>query len=812
MKITKLVLHKYKRFILNNITTLTYTPKAKIQLIFGTNGSGKSSLLFELSPLPGNIKKDYLEAGYKEIHITHNNKEYILISGKEGGTKHNFFCDGVDLNDGRTKKVQLILCQQHFKLTPEIHEILINIRMFTSMSIMDRKRWLSSLSTIDYTYPINVYNKLKSRHRDIIGGLKILSTKISSLESKTITNEELNNYVEEYNYIQNIIYKLIERKENILLTDIKTLIPDIANEQETLKKLIKDIYNIDSEIKQFNMDSLKNAITAIDLEIKDLVSKLNNIKELKNDSSLIDIQNDIKSITSKMSLMFNKYKLPVDINKIDKVYYVFNKEYLTYIEYINILSNYAQLDLNQETISRSIDESKALEKRKMHSDNLLKAKMVEFTILENNKNKKELECNKCGNVWKEGFNLLRYNELVKEIGKLTANIATYTSQKDKVDKYLLEVTEYTKSYNNFQQFISNDIDIKNIIEYVMLENAIMMPKNISMLKDCLYKIKLELEEASEYTELNKILTSLKDKELLTKQNEQKLLSIGVESEDSLTIKLDSLYSRKSIVNKQISLLDSFLKIQNKIIISEEILKNKIKTLKKEQGNLIKNTNNEYYNNVINYFKAILTDLDKVINEARFANKNLVILNKEHNELLSTKTALEYGLKALSPTEGLIAKSILSFLGTFTENINNIISSIWSYKMELLPPTLGEDNDLDYKFKINIEDAPGSEDISKTSSGMAEVINLAHKIISMHLLKLEDYPLFLDEYGARFDPTHKEKAYMIAKELSDQHSQIFMVSHSQEIYSLYPNSELVILSNDNLFMSEIKDFNTCLVLS
>ena len=63
--IHKIILNNYNRFFLNNITRIEYTPKMKLQLILGSNGSGKSSLISELNPLPIN-KNDFQEDGYKE--------------------------------------------------------------------------------------------------------------------------------------------------------------------------------------------------------------------------------------------------------------------------------------------------------------------------------------------------------------------------------------------------------------------------------------------------------------------------------------------------------------------------------------------------------------------------------------------------------------------------------------------------------------------------------------------------------------------------------------------------------------------------
>ena len=73
MKIVKLILRNCDRFLLNQIKEIVYTPTSPYQLITGNNGSGKSSLLEELSPLPPD-KNKFTKNGYKEIHIEHQIK------------------------------------------------------------------------------------------------------------------------------------------------------------------------------------------------------------------------------------------------------------------------------------------------------------------------------------------------------------------------------------------------------------------------------------------------------------------------------------------------------------------------------------------------------------------------------------------------------------------------------------------------------------------------------------------------------------------------------------------------------------------
>jgi ABC-type cobalamin/Fe3+-siderophores transport system ATPase subunit len=69
MKIVSIELKGYKFLALSNINFIQLRPENKLQLILGTNGSGKSSLLKECSPLPAN-PSEFTKDGYKLIDIT----------------------------------------------------------------------------------------------------------------------------------------------------------------------------------------------------------------------------------------------------------------------------------------------------------------------------------------------------------------------------------------------------------------------------------------------------------------------------------------------------------------------------------------------------------------------------------------------------------------------------------------------------------------------------------------------------------------------------------------------------------------------
>ena len=215
--------------------------------------------------------------------------------------------------------------------------------------------------------------------------------------------------------------------------------------------------------------------------------------------------------------------------------------------------------------------------------------------------------------------------------------------------------------------------------------------------------------------------------------------------------------------------------------------------------------------LVGFIKEEHIELDKKISYNQHyrskleENKNLLESYKQKEKLLSIL------LKELSPTEGLIAKSINSFLKVFTKEMNYVINRIWTYDVEILPPNITND-DLDYKFKVLINEDETVEDVNKLSSSLKEIVDLAFRIVFMKYMKLQDFPLYLDEFGSTFDKAHRTAAYnIIDKVMSSDFIQIFSVCHYSDIYSSIINAEFNVLNSDNTDLGEIGSYNTSLYL-
>ena len=140
---TYLKLVGYTRFRLNDFDSIELTFSAILQLIIGSNGSGKSSLLEQLSPgVPD--ANDFTKMGSKVLKLTHQNSHYVLHTVFSPKRHHSFQRDGVELNEGGTATVFQELCKEHFNYTPDVHRLLLGREKFTDMAAT-RRGWVQPI-------------------------------------------------------------------------------------------------------------------------------------------------------------------------------------------------------------------------------------------------------------------------------------------------------------------------------------------------------------------------------------------------------------------------------------------------------------------------------------------------------------------------------------------------------------------------------------------------------------------------------------------------------------------------------------------
>ena len=794
MIIKKLELYKFKRFFLSQVDHFILEPKSNIMIIAWGNGKGKSSLLSVLNPLPAELKRDFKEDGYKYIEIMHRGHEYKISSGKLEKNKHSFIYDDVELNPGGTKRVQLELVSEHFNLTPNINQILLGTDRFTQMSPAIRKEWFNKLSTIDYTYPIKVYNNLKSRYRDITGGIKLFQENVVKLTADIITEEELTKLKDQRANLEGLItyiLSLYTHDEGIdvdtaILKDLSSVVNELRNNSYvTLPSYDLDYYTA-------NLAKLETNINTLKTDIKSIQDKLH-ILENKNKfdgKSLEELDTIRKDKVSRLLELRKSNKFKIPLYRAYMLSNTFNMLYQNLIAYVSELNDYERPSISLKLIEETTDKLTGVDNELKVIDRKIQQVKGELNGLEKyNKIEDMVNCPQCQNQFHVHYDPNKSKLLTTMLQKFEEEFNKYSVIRKKLIDQIELYNKIKTIIDNIKSAFLSRSDLNFIHNYIY-ENIDYNTSTNNILS-IIDTVKHELEYRSNYVVLYKELLNLKNErnKLKAIRNlEQKLHIDNIKVlEDELNLKTQELITSR----QGYKLLEDNKNILLKINTLETKLKNILKHYRKAFDKALLALKNKHLNEVVTELKSLLVSYDQKLLQNSQARSQLDNYNKNIEEYKKKEEVLSTMLKVLSPSDGIIAKSINSFLNVFIQEMNHIINSVWSYEMVLLPCDITEDNDLDYKFKVKVNNDEVIEDVSKLSSSMQEIVDLAYKIVFMKYMHISDTPLILDEFGRTMDATHRDTAYNIIDRIfSTNFDQIFLVSHFESMYGRFVNADIV----------------------
>ena len=787
--IKELILTNYDRFFLNNIESIEFRPKQKLQLLLGTNGSGKSSLLSELNPLP--INKNDFTNGSKEITIEKDNNIFKL---KSTSNKNSFILNNTELNDGGTKTVQLNLVKEYFNLTPKYNNIILGTEKLTAMSTNERKNILREMSTVDYSYGIYLYNTLKQELRDTVGYLKLMQIEMNNDISNIVNDDEILILKNDITKCKSMIdslsmsYSKSEEYKDIPIIDLN-IDMDILDKnklQADLDYNNKFIINIEEEITNLNkeIDSLDDYSTTIK-DSETLNTKLKSLEEyFKNINNKYNMEKyspiDSKNRLDKL-LNSNLNNINIELSYLDNIIF-------TPTEHKELKSKLEVLNNNLKIVSHGYDNnSKELE-----------------ILLSNKTDNNKITCSSCGTM-----NYFGYSKEKEDI--LQEKVNNFKIKYDELNSQYLELYEV---YQKQKQKITYLQEIKEIISDLSV---------IPLYTDLVKKYVNDITSITS-TMLNIIFKNIEDflidiKDYDSNNNEL----IEVKLKISSGIEILNIYKRKYIedkdklINKLNVLLDKKREISNNIVIIKNniekcnIVNKHIETLntiitnyKFNKKQIVINNKNTILTNTIRELKSLLITLEDKYNNIEKIKSRIEINKKHIDSHEDIRVALQYAINALSPTEGIIAKSINSFINVFLNEMNTIINSVWSYELTLLPCQINESNDLDYLFAVKVADNKKDiKDVAYLSTSMKDIVDLSFKIVFMKYMKLTHMPLMLDEFGVFMDDTHRNKVYdVIENLLSNNFSQIYFTANFKSIYGRFVDSDINILDDKNLELDDI----------
>ena len=800
MIVKSVKLKNYNRLYVSGISEIEYTPIKKRQILLGKNGSGKSSLLKEIIPNTISDKIDYDEGGYKEIIYEHKNILYTLKYDRDSN-KYSFIVGKENLNPSGLLKIQKQLIEDHFNLSKEVHELLTSETSFTTMSINDRKKWFTTILTnVDYKYALSIYNKSKVRHRDLLAYIKLTKAKVISDQSllDNMDKDKESSIRNSIKILNVLLEQLIEAKEPYVAIDLDNRLNQITIISKELHILETKLYTSNIDIPNLNNILIsKEANIAIanttKLELQDKLSKVNDLNINEGDDK-VAIQEEFNIISKELEALNNDNIYKLDLNTILDTSIDFKNILTNLIEItteLKQLEEYFHFDFNH--ITELVDNLK-LGLQGLNSKHTLLVERIEVL----DKAKEHLStCPKCDHSWIPNFDKVTYDNYIKDLKILNVNI-------DDSKTRLLKYEEQLKNAKDVKQYRDAFRGHFNINTNKLL-GAILRASNglveIDTVIPMFNQIEAILARLTTYPKVLAKHKELSDKlEIFKKLNNDTIKSL-LNNLDTIQTEYSNTINKINALNTEISNIRNISTIVNKVKILRDKLDNELKGYNSDKKEYTKSISNKFLSETINDLKIVISEEESSLIEITTMRKRYDSYVLEVKDYERRAKAMGVVVEYISPNKGIIGKSITNTINVILEDMNDIINEVWSYPMYILPSDIDGD-DLTFKFPVGINNVKTIPDISKGSSGIRDIIDLAFKIVAIEYLDMLDYPLILDEFGNTMDPGHRINAYDFIDKVSGTHfTQIFLVAHFQSMFSRFKDTDVSILNNDGIGYNE-----------
>lgn len=819
LKLISLELVGCKRLTLTG-NRIKLSPISALQLILGSNGCGKSSLMAEISPLPA-ISSNYEKNGSKTTEWWCDGSKYLIISTfTHGSQKHSFFKDdfSIDLNPGGTLTVQKQLVLEHFGIDFEIQNLLLGNEVFTRMSPTRRREWFTRMGSNNYEYSLKVFQKLKKKHRDVVGALDITKYTLVDEVAKRLKPEEVdqlrssiingknqlsiairNMSNERLNYAQST--QTFENVRSRFLSSIRQL-QSYSGRAHTWvfgkdKEVVEDV------ITQFTieMKSITNAIHRQSEEYLKIEQRINEMRsmglenqtELKN--KLDEANKSIEDIKSKM-IYYDILESMMQLNGVNV-----ESAIESVSPYLRELSATlpANTDRKLSRKNKELLEVEQLEiKSKLTKLNIELAK-VELIIKEHIhlRDHAQTECPKCKHIFSKGFSQETLTQSETLAGKITDEITSLQKSMESLSARIAENESYGQSMAIFSRCMSVDY-IRPIRDHITSEYLFNNPIGISAFLD---RLQIDLFQFIAVQDISKRKECLQTYSQNESKFEERSASQLKDQLNKLMIEINELSKKRHYAESKIV---TYSKMKDCISEMEALNIASIK-LEEEMNlafrNMIVSGIDDCYSKYISELESALATQESTLRAIDIREGYIVELEKEIIKLTQHEKAYAVLISALSPTDGIIAESLHAFMSVYIQQMNQFIEGIWSYPLEIKFSEIKDDEnvELDYKFPFTINNKITRSDVSVGSRAMEEIFNLAFRMIASQHLGLGHCPLFLDEFASSFDKEHRVTATQVVSALMNQNvfSQLFMVSHYEDGYSPLVDADICVLSESNI---------------
>jgi len=807
MKIRKLELVGFIRLVYAGIKRIVYEPESEYQLVIGTNGSGKSSLISELSPLPAS-KQDFLAGGYKYVELEHNGREYQVRSDFTHGSKHTFIVDGVVLNEAGTAATQKELVLEHFGYDSELHNLITGETRFTEMTTQQRRDWISRACSSDVTYALGLFNRLKSAARDSVGARKHAETRLAVEYKGLFSDDELNG-------LQARIDELTATITELMYSVDQNALPRVDAAQR-LEEAMAELRSISEDrILKIDISALGGAgnLEALGDKVRSLSSELATIDQFltARRKEFVELEDTLQQLagTGNNSLQDELAQLNVQLTSYYNQRIDFDYGDSDFVHLHRVAENIDSA-LTDKLLALPPNPGKrynkhTLEEAQRKNDELVGAKNVKSTELARLNARKETilgaektTCPSCGYIWVPGVSeqdLRVINEKLELLGQQLQQV-NEAMQRNSV--WLEELLEWRRLFTDFRNLLQLNSSLAPLWKEFIVNDLIYEDPNACV--HLFYRWKEQLATLADRTRLEHRIEEINV--VIKRANEISgggSTAVLTTRATQLETELTELSRREVDTRNQYEYYTRCVALAVEWNNLTEKLHNAIGKVNECTKVSLKAHVNDHYRQIIGRHQAELAQLSYQLNEKRSAKEIVASLERQRDELLQKEEDFKLLIAELSPTSGMIADQLSGCIDALVDQMNDYISCVWTYDLVVL--SCGLDNaDLDYKFPMEVKSRPRLiPDVSKGSGAMKNIVDFTFVLVVMSFLDLKGYPLFPDELGSTFDPEHRMRLVGFFKQLveSRRTSQIFYISHNPEAHDTLISADVVVMDSANV---------------
>lgn len=824
MPITSIELSGFKRFVLTNITRLKIDFTEQLQLILGTNGSGKTVLLNELTPLPAD-PRDYVKTGYKIIKYEHQGKKFVLTSTMSPSPRHSFVVDTIELNDGGTQAVQKELVLQYFGITPDIWKLITSKERFTQMAPRRRQEWITKLSETSYDYALSVYAKLQMRHRELGSFLKRDRGHLVAATARLASPEEQDKAKLDIEDLHRRLDELQEVRAPVsadareLPSRVKQLEVEIAEMTARGSRLrgaifggrqFESLEQLDSELQEKQRQHAA-ALALLEENTKSYQKHEKALKVLQQTGGEGVSQLQAKHTAARERHAAILAKRILGLEGIDPSVGL-SAYHSIWDSFSGTLALIPENEDRQYSTGKSEQNEQARMSQtqvKLDLEQQFRRLVNERDIIESHRHTKETQCPKCSHRWVQGFSEARLEVLRQEIDKVTLNLQDVEKTLKMLGEEALAIEEYRRQYSSLMRTMREWTVLQPFWDFLNESGLIVRSPRQALrhFENLEEDLKLDAQAKVVRDEILEIERIIAQTISLDEQNMDQVaqqMTLFQERVEKHTYAARELHTSIVTLTQQRARLVEFEALG-------ERLKRNLASIEAITLTRIENIKREMINEQIRHLQVSLANKTKFLAEVEHQRRAVADLEFNVKELEAQEYAAKLLVMALSPKDGLIAQGLFGSIESVVAEMNHLIAQIWSYPLEVRPCGADGENgaELDYKFPLMVQYEDNiAADVSDGSTGQLEIIDLAFRVVAMKRLGLVDPPLMLDEFGAGFDEAHRKSAAYVIETLIEQQyfSQVFMVSHYQSGYGALMQAEVCVLCRENIVLPTDKAFN------